>query len=146
MKDSFMLRYDVLLCTVVFAALVAVSPAPAQTAPPAAPPTSVAPKAIRLGDVLSGQLNAIRARGKKGKKPPPTFQLVSEPRRLPPPNELCNLETGPETFQIMATDAQAAQLKPLIGKQIALKIDGIACAEEAGIMSEAVVTKWSLVK
>lgn len=141
-----MLRYDVRFCTAVFAALITVSPALAQTAPPAAPPNPVAPKAIKLGEVLSGQLNAIRTRGKKGKKAPPTFQLVSEPRRLPPPNELCNLETGPETFQIMATDAQAAQLKPLIGKQVALKVDAISCAEEAGIMSEAVVTKWSLVK
>ena len=38
-----------------------------------------------------------------------TFQLASEPRRLPPPNGLCNLETGPETFQIVTNnDAEAA--------------------------------------
>ncbi|MFN5450784.1 MAG: hypothetical protein ACK5BX_05890, partial [Bradyrhizobium sp.] len=60
---------------------------------------------------------------------------------------LCNLETGPETFQLVtANNAQASQLKGLLGKQIAVKVDEIACAQDAGQMSEAVVTKWSLVK
>lgn len=109
---------------------------------------AVAPKAIKAGDILSGQLNAIRSRGKKNRgKRAPVYQLVSEPRRLPPPGGLCNLETGPETFQIVTmTDAQAAMLKPLIGKAIALKVEEISCAEEAGVMSEAMVTKWSLAK
>jgi hypothetical protein len=99
---------------------------------------------IKNGDVLTGQLNAMRSRA-KGKRVN-TFQLVSEPHRLPPPNGLCNLETGPETFQIVTNnDAQAAQLKAFIGKEVSLKIDEVACAEEAGQMSEAVVTKWSVV-
>ena len=103
-----------------------------------------AQQAIRNGDVLTGQLNALRSRA-KGKRVN-TFQLVSEPHRLPPPNGLCNLVTGPETFQIVTNnDAQAAQLKGFIGKQVSLKVDEVACAEEAGQMSEAVVTKWSVV-
>jgi hypothetical protein len=36
-------------------------------------------------------------------------------------------------------------LKAFIGKEVSLKIDEVACAEEAGQMSEAVVTKWSVV-
>jgi|SRR5712664_1733085 hypothetical protein len=103
-----------------------------------------AQQAIKNGDVLTGQLNAMRSRA-KGKRVS-TFQLVSEPHRLPPPNGLCNLETGPETFQIVTNnDAQAAQLKGFIGKQISVKVDEVACAEDAGQMSEAVVTKWSVV-
>jgi hypothetical protein len=103
-----------------------------------------AQQAIRNGDVLTGQLNALRSRA-KGKRVN-TFQLVSEPHRLPPPNGLCNLVTGPETFQIVTNnDAQAAQLKGFIGKQVSLKVDEVACAQEAGQMSEAVVTKWSVV-
>ena len=67
-----------------------------------------AQQAIKSGDVLTGQLNAMRSRA-KGKRVN-TFQLVSEPHRLPPPNGLCGLETGPETFQIVTSnDAQAAQ-------------------------------------
>jgi hypothetical protein len=126
-------------------AVAAMSAAPAAFAQQAAP----APKAgklINAGDVLSGELNALKVRGGKKGKRVSTYQLVSEPRRLPPPNGLCNLETGPETFQIVTSnDAQAAQLKGFIGKQVSLKIDEVACAQEAGQMSEAVVTKWSVV-
>ena len=103
-----------------------------------------AQQAIKNGDVLTGQLNAMRSRA-KGKRVN-TFQLVSEPRRLPPPNGLCNLETGPETFQIVTnSDAQTAQLKGFIGKEISVKVDEVACAQDAGQMSEAIVTKWSVV-
>ena len=103
-----------------------------------------AQQVIKNGDVLTGQLNAMHSRA-KGKRVS-TFQLVSEPHRLPPPNGLCNLETGPETFQIVTNnDAQAAQLKDFVGKQISVKVDEVACAEDAGQMSEAVVTKWSVV-
>ena len=60
-----------------------------------------------------------------------TYQITSEPRRLPPPSGLCNLETGPETFQLVITsDAQAAQLKGKIGKEISVKVDEVACAED----------------
>jgi hypothetical protein len=101
-------------------------------------------KPINAGGVLSGELNAIRA-SRTGERVA-TYQLTSEPRRLPPPNGLCNLETGPETFQIVThSDVQVAQLKSLIGKEITLRVDEIACAEDAGQMSEAVVTKWSVV-
>ena len=103
-------------------------------------------KPINAGDVLSGELNAMRVRdGKKGKRVA-TYQLTTEPRRLPPPNGLCNLETGPETFQLItSSEAQAAQLKNYIGKEISVKVDEVACAEDVGQMSEAVVTKWSVV-
>ena len=105
-----------------------------------------AAKLIKAGDVLSGELNAMRVRsGKKGKRVA-TYQLTSEPRRLPPPNGLCGLETGPETFQIVTnSDAQAAQLKNFVGKEVSVKVDEVACAQDAGQMSEAVVTKWSVV-
>ncbi|WGR95021.1 hypothetical protein MTX26_03300 [Bradyrhizobium sp. ISRA443] len=104
-------------------------------------------KLIRAGDVLSGELNAMRVRdAKRGGKRVATYQITSEPRRLPPPNGLCNLETGPETFQLVPTsEAQAAQLRSLTGKEISVKVDEIACAQDAGQMSEAIVTKWSVV-
>jgi hypothetical protein len=76
-----------------------------------------------------------------------TYQLTSEPRRLPAPSGLCNLETGPETFQIVAnSDAEAAALKPFIGKSVSLKADEMSCADAAGQFSDAVVSKWSVVK
>jgi hypothetical protein len=127
------------------AVIAAMSAAPTALAQQAGP-APMAGKLINAGDVLSGELNAMRIRGGKKGKRVNTFQLVSEPHRLPPPNGLCNLETGPETFQIVTNnDAQAAQLKGFVGKEVSLKVDEVACAQEAGQMSEAVVTKWSVV-
>jgi hypothetical protein len=111
-----------------------------------AEPAPKAGKLISAGDVLSGELNALRTRGGKNGRRLATYQLTSEPHRLPPPNGLCGLETGPETFQIVTnSEAQAAQLKGFIGKEVSLRVEEIACAQDAGQMSEAVVTKWSVV-
>jgi hypothetical protein len=127
----------------------AFSPAPAQQAEPAKP-VEGAPKVakpINAGDVLSGELTAMRVRGGAKGKRVATYQITSEPRRLPPPNGLCNLETGPETFQLITTsDSQAAELKRMVGKEISVKVDEISCAQDAGQMTEAVVTKWSVVR
>jgi hypothetical protein len=100
---------------------------PAVTAQPAGTAAKPA-KLINAGGILSGELNALRA-SKAGERVA-TYQLTSEPRRLPPPNGLCNLE---------------GQLKSLIGKEISLRVDEVACAQDAGQMSEAVVTKWSVI-
>ena len=137
-----------LACASAIAASLSVSPAPAQQAEPAKP-AEAAPKMakpINAGDVLSGELTAMRLRG-GGKKRVATYQITSEPRRLPPPNGLCNLETGPETFQLItSSDSQAAELKRLVGKEISVKVDEISCAQDAGQMTEAVVTRWSVVR
>ncbi|NOJ46596.1 hypothetical protein [Bradyrhizobium archetypum] len=125
---------------VIIAAALVAPAAWAQQGEPAPKPG----KPIKAGDVLSGELNAMKG-GKKGKHAA-TYQITSEPRRLPPPNGLCNLETGPETFQLVTnSDAQAAQLKNFIGKEISVKVDEVACAQDAGQISEAVITKWSVV-
>ncbi len=102
---------------------------------------------IKPGDILSGELNSLRGRRDQKGKRTATYQLTSEPHRLPPPSGLCNLETGPETFQIVTnSDADVAKLKGFVGKDFALKIDEVVCAEGADQMSEAIVTKWSVVK
>ncbi|MGY8639065.1 hypothetical protein RAD15_42025 [Bradyrhizobium sp. 14AA] len=113
-----------------------------------APPTPKPGKPINTGEVLSGELTALKVRDvKNAGKRIATYQITSQPRRLPPPNGLCNLETGPETFQLVtSSDAQATQLKSFVGKEISVKVDEVACASDAGQMSEAVITKWSLVK
>jgi hypothetical protein len=127
---------------VLIATTFAASAALAQQAEPA----PKAGKLINAGDVLSGELNTLKVRGGKKGKRVATYQLTSEPRRLPPPNGLCNLETGPETFQIVTnSEAQAAQLKAFVGKEVSLRVDEVACAQDAGQMSEAIVTKWSVV-
>ena len=120
--------------------------ASAQQAQQEEPAPAKAGKLINVGDILSGELNAMKTRGGKRGAKVATYQITSEARRLPPPSGLCNLETGPETFQLVITsDAQAAQLKGKVGKEISVKVDEVACAEAAGQMSEAVITKWSVV-
>ena len=117
----------------------------AQTPAPAPAPAAPQPIPMQLGDVLTGKLSALRVRAQKGRRAN-TFQLVSVPRRLPAPAGLCNLETGPETFEIVASnDAQTKQLQKLLNKDVSLKVTEVACAEQAGQMSEALVTKWSVV-
>jgi hypothetical protein len=111
-----------------------------------APTDNKAGSLLKAGDVLSGELNALRTRGGKKGKRNATYQLTGEPHRLPPPGGLCGLETGPQTFQIVTnSDSQAVQLKGFVGKEVSLRVDEVACAEDAGQMSEAIVTKWSLV-
>ena len=128
-------------CAFIVAAL-AGAPAFAQNPEPSSKPG----KPINAGDVLSGELTAMRVKGGGKGKRVATYQITSEPRRLPPPSGLCNLETGPETFQLVTTsDAQAAQLKGLVGKAISVKVEEVSCAQDAGQMTEAVVTKWSVV-
>lgn len=102
-------------------------------------------KMLHAGDVLSGGLTVMRGSRKKNR--PMTFQLTSEPRRLPPPSGMCNLETGPETFQIVTnSDAEVSALKPFVGKNISIKANEMACAQDAGQWSDAIVSKWSVVK
>ena len=135
-------RFAGRLAFAVMATSFGASAAPAQQGAPATRPG----KLINTGDVLSGELNAMRVREGNNGKRVAAYQITSEPRRLPPPNGLCNLETGPETFQLVTTsDAQANQLKSLVGKEVSVKIGEIACAQQAGQVSEAVVTKWSIV-
>ncbi|MCX7307472.1 MAG: hypothetical protein NTZ72_05795 [Afipia sp.] len=100
------------------------------------------PKPLNAGEILSGELTAMKSKKTKGL----TFQLTSEPRRLPAPSGLCNLETGPETFQIVTNSAaEAAELKPFIGKTVSVKANEMSCPQDAQQFSDAIVTKWSLV-
>jgi hypothetical protein len=139
-KSRFAKRWA---CAFMVSAMFVGAPALAQNAEPA---PSKPGKPIAAGDVLSGELTAMRVKGGNRGKRVATYQITSKPRRLPPPSGLCNLETGPETFQLITTsDAQAAQLKGMVGREISVKVEEVACAQDAGQMTEAVVTKWSVV-
>ncbi|MBN8987963.1 MAG: hypothetical protein J0H42_06950 [Rhizobiales bacterium] len=140
-------RFGKRLCIAAIMVMAFAAPAAsAQSAQQMEPAPAKAGKLINIGDILSGELNAMKVRGGKRGPKTATYQITSEARRLPPPSGLCNLETGPETFQLVITsEAQAAQLKSRVGKEISVKVDEVACAEDVGQMSEAVVTKWSVV-
>jgi hypothetical protein len=105
-----------------------------------------APKPIKNGEVLSGELRVMRSKA-QGKRID-TYQVIStQGRRIPGPDGLCNLETGPETFQIVTNgDADVNRLKPFIGKTISIKANEMSCATAAGQVSDALVSKWSIVQ
>ncbi len=99
-------------------------------------------KPMRKGDILTGELTAMKSKRTKTV----TYQIKSDPRRLPEPSGLCNLETGPETFELVTNNAAEAQaLKVFLGKTIAVKVAEVACAQDAGEYNDAVVSKWSVV-
>jgi hypothetical protein len=141
-------RFAKQLALVAMMMMTVVTPAVSAQQDDEAPPPSKPGKPINTGEVLSGELNTMKVRDvKNAGKRVATYQITSEPRRLPAPSGLCDLETGPETFQLVtSSDAQAAQLKSFVGKEISVKVDEVACASDPGQMSEAVVTKWSLVR
>lgn len=135
--SPFRVKYLVAACAV---ALFAGWPVAADAETP-----KLKPKLIRNGDVLSGELRMLRARGSKGKRVS-MFQVESEPRRLTGPDGLCNLETGPATFQIVThDDADIGRLKPYVGKTISIKVSDVVCSTAPGQVSEALVSKWSIV-
>jgi hypothetical protein len=107
-----------------------------------------APKPLRNGEVISGELRVMRSRAAKGSKRVNTYQVVtSEGRRIPGPDGLCNLETGPETFQIVTNgDADVSRLKPFVGKTITIKANEMSCATAVGQVSDALVSKWAIVQ
>ena len=143
-KRRFAKRLGFALILATAVAAPAASAQSTQQAEPAAPKPG---KLINAGDILSGELTTIKTRGGKRGPKNATYQITAEARRLPPPSGLCNLETGPETFQLVTTsDAQAAQLKGFVGKSISVKVDEVTCAQDPGQMTEAIITKWSVVK
>ncbi len=103
-----------------------------------------AQQAMKIGDILTGELSAMRQR--VGGKRVQTFQLTSVPRRLPGKAGLCDLTTGPETFQLVDDGPeQTSELNAMIGKTISVRVAEVSCAAQAGQFSEAVVTKWRIV-
>lgn len=107
------------------------------------PTDAIAQQVIKAGDVLSGELRAMRSGSRR--KRVITYQIKSAARKLPGDDGLCNLETGPETFQLITNGADdAKRLKSFIGKTIAVKVNAVACSRTRGELSDAVVSNWSL--
>ncbi|HWW48158.1 MAG TPA: hypothetical protein VNZ94_10000 [Xanthobacteraceae bacterium] len=104
-----------------------------------------AQKLIKKGDLLTGELNLMQVRVKGHAKRVDTFHMATEARRLLGAGGMCNLETGPETFQIVThSDEEVARLRSHIGKVVSIKVKEVSCAREAGQFSDALVTKWTM--
>ena len=101
------------------------------------------PQLLRSGGVLSGEL-ALVAGHAEGKRVT-MYQITSEPRKLPGPDGLCNLETGPETFKLVTRgDGDEKVLKKLVGKTISIQAKELACPQGPADIADAVVKSWAL--
>ena len=109
------------------------------------PTDASAQQAMKTGDTLAGELRAMRSGSKR--KRVITYQIKSDPKKLPGADGLCNLETGPETFQLVTHgETEAKALKAFVGKTIKVKVDAVSCSQAAGQLSDAIVSQWSVVR
>ena len=96
---------------------------------------------IKTGDLLAGKLRLVRTKHPNGTSIG-AYQIVSLPRMMPT-DEFCD-GAAASTFHIVAMDrAATAQLRPLLGKQVSLKVEDMFCSHTAWHIGDAVVLKWS---
>jgi hypothetical protein len=106
--------------------------------------TAQAQAPIKDGDILTGTLRLVRTRHDNGKRIV-AYQIVSKPRAMPADDGFCTAENGATTFHLFAiTDAARKQLKPRLGKSIAVKAVRLFCAQTAWHIGDVVVPEWVL--
>ncbi len=99
---------------------------------------------IREGDTLTGTLRLVTTRHPNGTKLV-AYQIVSEPRLMPPNDDFCDYDKGATTFHLFTmTDAAKKQLKPLLGRKISVKAVALFCSETAWHVGDVAVPQWSV--
>jgi hypothetical protein len=101
---------------------------------------------IKEGDALTGKLRLVQARHPNGTRLI-AYQIVSAPRMMPANDDFCDYDKGATTFHLFTmTDALKKQLKPWLGKTVAVRTDALFCSETAWHIGDVAVPQWTLVK
>jgi hypothetical protein len=102
---------------------------------------------IKAGDTLTGKLRLVTTRRPNGTLIR-AYQIVSSPRKMPTSDDFCDYDgPGATTFHLFTmTDAATGQLKPLLGKTIAVRADELFCSETAWHVGDVAVPEWTLLK
>jgi hypothetical protein len=105
-----------------------------------------AQQAIKEGDTLTGRLRLVQTRHPNGTRLT-AYQIVSEPRMMPPNDDFCDYDKGATTFHLFTmTDALKRQLKPWLGKTVTVRTDALFCSETAWHIGDVAVPQWKLVR
>jgi hypothetical protein len=105
---------------------------------------ALAQEPIKEGGVLTGKLRLVATRHPNGTKLE-AYQIVSEPRAMPPGDDFCDYDKGATTFHLFTmTDAAKKQLQSLLGKTISVKANALFCSETAWHIGDVVVPDWTV--
>jgi hypothetical protein len=105
---------------------------------------ATAQEPIKEGGVLTGKLRLVATRHPNGTKLE-AYQIVSDPRAMPPGDEFCDYDKGATTFHLFAmTDAAKKQLQPLLGRTISVKANALFCSETAWHIGDVAVPDWTI--
>ncbi len=105
---------------------------------------ATAQEPIKEGGVLTGKLRLVRTRHPNGTKIE-AYQLVSEPRAMPPGDDFCDYDKGASTFHLFTmTEAAKKQLQPLLGKTLSVKANALFCSETAWHIGDVAVPDWTV--
>ena len=106
--------------------------------------SATAQEPIKEGGVLTGKLRLVATRHPNGTKLE-AYQIVSDPRAMPPGDEFCDYDKGATTFHLFAmTDAAKKQLQPLLGRTISVRANALFCSETAWHIGDVAVPDWTL--
>jgi hypothetical protein len=120
-----LLRIAVVLCALGYA-----TPVPAQ-------------ETLKPADIITGKLRRVETRHPNGTLLRAYQLVVDRPKMFAKEDEFC--DGPPKTFHLVANEKpQAAKLRPLLGKKIAVYADTIMCSETAWHIGDAVVFQWRL--
>jgi hypothetical protein len=108
--------------------------------------SAVAQDTLKQGDMLSGRLRYFLHQHPNGTWIK-VYQITADhPRPFADKDEFCP-DYPPVTFHLLVMDdkAKKARLDHLLGKTVAVIVDGFFCSQTAWHVGDAVVTNWHFV-
>ena len=101
-----------------------------------------AEETLKPGDTISGKLRLVETRHPNGTRLRAFQVVVDTPKMFAKEDEFC--DGPPKSFHLVAEKPEAAKLRPLLGKKVAVVAEDMMCSETAWHIGDVVVFKWHL--